>query len=316
MKIRVIGFSWKYTGAEFSELRTILDAESAKRMTQLKAALSSGKMGAWDGTIFTIADHGKYWVGVVLKIKDQERFCQVSASGGKLTLTAQDLAEGSKMAEVNFFLLNPATGNGIYQFYHQSTWVVRFNHTCRLAVNAHVLDKQRQLEKRGQDENLTKKQIAELKKAEDRDLVSEVVLKKEQFNELVDALAVVRKVTIRDDSLARPEMGAISSNANRAALSFTYTKDSPFSRIKESIVDFANKHHPWRMKVEGALADGSQEIINLTSNKDYFDECDFDEASKGMEVDLHDPGALINGSVMGKKIIETARKKRVAQMLG
>ncbi|ACB74469.1 hypothetical protein [Opitutus terrae] len=318
MKVRVLGFNWSFNGTgSFAELRTILEAESKRRMALLQNALETGKLGEWDGMLFALSDCGQHWLGVVLKVKDQTRFCQVSKQEGKITLSAKELEDGSKLVEVNFFLLDPTTGNGIYQYYHHSTWVEAFGHLCAKVVSAHILHLYHALGDRAEAQMWDEKRLRAERNAVTWSLVHEVVVRQEGFSTLVDSLSHIRNVTVRfrDDNIGVRHMGALSQDANRVALVFGYDKETKVDRLKKGIKDVVSKKNPWRVRVEGETADGRFEIINLVSNKEAFDELDFDEAAQGMQIDLLNPAAMLEGSAMVKRLIGTAATPRVAKML-
>jgi len=319
MKIRVLGFNWTIEGkGSLAGLRAVLEAESKHRMQLLQQSLETGKLGDWDGTLFALTDYQHYWLGVVLKIKDQTQFCQVTKEGGKIRLTAKELERGSKLVEVNFFLVDSKTGNGIYQYYHRSTWVNNFSALCARIVTSHVVSKQNELAESPEAKELTGRELSKAQHDLAWWLTHEIILRKEGFVELVNSLANIKKVTVRlrDDNVTVSKFNALSESANRTAFTFSYGIETSWQRLKNSIKDIVSKQKPWRMRVEGETPDGRFEIIHLASNKEAFDEIDFDEAAKGMEIDLLNLGALLhNDSTMVKKLLITAQKNRVAKML-
>lgn len=319
MKIRILGFEWLPTGnATLAQLRAALDKESVRRAHYLSQLLKTGNVHGWDGRFFAMADKGKYWAGLVLKIRDQKQFCQVSGKSGKIKLTAQALAEGSKMVEVNFFLINSATGKGLYQFYHHSTWLDSFSVLCKRVFDADVKLRWQEIQEQGHAEGWTAKKIKEAKKAITGTIAHSVLVRKEQFDRLVDSLQKIQQVRVsfRDDTVAVPKMDVLADAARHASFQFSYdAKGTSIADLRAGIKQVAAALMPSRMRVVGKTAGGLEEIINLSNNYDAFHEIDFDEATADLDLDLSDPTASIEASGMIARLLEVAQKPRVKSIL-
>jgi len=61
-----------------------------------------------------------YYIGLVVTVKDQKRFCRLENKKGHIKITVENLTGDSKLMEFNFFVLNKKNGIGLYQHYYQS----------------------------------------------------------------------------------------------------------------------------------------------------------------------------------------------------
>lgn len=318
MKIKILGFHWKMFGnSTLADLRSALDADATVRLAQLTKLLTTGNPSGWDGTVFSIVNVGPYWVGVVLKVRDQKQFCQVSGSTGVIRLSAQALAAGSKMAEVNFFLVNPVTGKGLYQYYHLSTWPMSFGYLCKSILDRQVLHRCRELEDIASQSLWTPARLKQEKKLVQGTMTPELIIRKEGFDKLIDSLSNIDlvRVSIRDDTIVVNEMAQLCSAARNMKIELTFGKDSKLDVLKKALKNVVDKLNPRRMRVEGRTADGHSEIVNLIENPDAFDEVDFDAITAGLDLDLTNPTASLHASSTIQKLIQIASKARLKTML-
>jgi hypothetical protein len=61
-----------------------------------------------------------YYLGLVVTVKDQKRFCRLENNKGQIKITVENLTGDDKLMEFNFFVINKKNGIGLYQHYHQS----------------------------------------------------------------------------------------------------------------------------------------------------------------------------------------------------
>jgi hypothetical protein len=69
---------------------------------------------------FDEATNKNYYLGLVVTVKDQKRFCRLENNEGQIKITVENLKGDDKLMEFNFFVVNKRNGVGLYQHYHQS----------------------------------------------------------------------------------------------------------------------------------------------------------------------------------------------------
>ncbi|HDS0961192.1 TPA: hypothetical protein QDZ28_004988 [Pseudomonas putida] len=72
-----------------------------------------------------------FFLGMIVTIKDQRRFLQLTNGGGALKVKVSDLKGENKLLEFNFFAINKANGLGLYQYYHGSCSPLTFGSYLR-----------------------------------------------------------------------------------------------------------------------------------------------------------------------------------------
>src|SRR5262245_12998702 len=116
MQVKIYGFEWKSEapGIDLSKFFDYLNSKSGSRT-------KDGKH------VFAMTKKDGFLVGVLLSIKDNKRFCQMK----EFKITAEELEEGTNFVDINFFLIHPLTGRGLYQYYFHSTSLNYFCVMCQ-----------------------------------------------------------------------------------------------------------------------------------------------------------------------------------------
>jgi hypothetical protein len=70
------------------------------------------------------AEKDGYFVGLVVTFKTQRRICELEKE--ELVIQVRELEAGKSIVDFNFFVINQATGRGLYQHYHHSMSLQRF----------------------------------------------------------------------------------------------------------------------------------------------------------------------------------------------
>lgn len=90
--------------------------------------------------IFFIDNNG-YYAGLILTIKNMKKFVTLIDKKAEITLDIHELNSNEKIADFNFFIINPQTGLGMYQHYHNSCSLATFNSISRKFYNEIVSEK-------------------------------------------------------------------------------------------------------------------------------------------------------------------------------
>lgn len=71
--------------------------------------------------VYFNSDHDEdYYLGMIVTVRDQKKFCKGKVLGGDFTFDVVNLKQADKMLEFNYFIINKSSGLGLYQHYHQS----------------------------------------------------------------------------------------------------------------------------------------------------------------------------------------------------
>lgn len=119
MKVRLYGFELEAEAKSVSieDLMTYFTGRNGE----------PDNSGALERRIFVDSTTNKnYYLGLVVTVKDQKRFCRLEDSKGQIRITVENLTGSDKLMEFNFFVLNRKNGLGLYQHYHQSCGLTVF----------------------------------------------------------------------------------------------------------------------------------------------------------------------------------------------
>src|SRR5690606_18042610 len=61
-----------------------------------------------------------YYLGLIVTVKSQRTFCERRETCKSFKVVVSKLSEDCNIIEFNFFVINKASGVGLYQHYHQS----------------------------------------------------------------------------------------------------------------------------------------------------------------------------------------------------
>jgi hypothetical protein len=121
MKVVTLGFSLEspFPEIHIANLMAALESKNGKADTSLNI----------ERRIYVdSAAYKDFWVGLVVTVRDQKSFCRMENSAGNLVISVENLTKQQKVMEFNFFVINKKTKAGLYQQYHQSCSIGRFQY--------------------------------------------------------------------------------------------------------------------------------------------------------------------------------------------
>lgn len=279
MKVRIHGFEL-VLGTEISleELMNEIRGRSGERM---------------DEHILALSQKSGYWVGVLLTIKDATRFVLLK----QFKVTAQELEAGTSMADVNFFLIHPETGRGLYQYYFHSASVNTF---CNLCKRRH-LNLKRAMGVKTRAEKLT---YAILEKPED-------------IVESAQRLKAIKNIEFEQVSYTFYEknFNPIARFANRIVERAVFTLPTNQERVKPAVVNFLKKVGLKKAKLVGIDPSDREIILKLANDHAVFEEYDFDDFVGTIDLDASDFEKTINQSKNINQLITIANRPDVKLLL-
>ena len=246
---------------------------STTQITKLEKGLANAEDAEPLEKVIALSKRDGHWIGVLIKIKDIRSFCKLKKTGESFTLTSQLLEDDDKMVDVNFFVINESTGKGLYQHYHQSSWINSFSHFCKLEYDKATSARKKMLEDQAGTENWTKKKL----KAALRELKSlryEIIPKPGSFPEFVRQMQRIKKISF-EFSTYEPTykpMQALSRYSKRNSHSFSFGSKIDMKSLTNDFLKYVSEGVYKRARVEGVDPGEIEVVYNLTRNYDYFGE--------------------------------------------
>lgn len=238
--------------------------------------------------------HGPFVTGMIVSPKDHKTYLAIQKQGERLTIKAHEIEDGSQLCDFNIFIINPASGNGIYTHYHGGMSLDTLDGYLNLfykRCKRKTLQRERKLELVKQ--NLEEDEIEAILDEECRgDIRIFPVYRAEEIADIVKSLSEVRAVSISTKtSFGSPGQ---SSPFDDADLDYTLHRWKikagvvGHPSIKDKLLAFLGKNQIEDGSVRGRMA--GQEIKDIPFRLDpvTYDEQDFDDILKDFEIEPKD----------------------------
>lgn len=116
MDSRFLGFSIDYKSEKLT-----LDHLVTELSTVGAHQYSTDKSTGNSRILYLNSDFNEeFYLGMIITVRDQKKFCKGKVSNGDFTFDVIDLKQEDKILEFNYFIINKESGLGLYQHYHQS----------------------------------------------------------------------------------------------------------------------------------------------------------------------------------------------------
>lgn len=216
----------------------------------------------------------KYYLGLLITIKDQKKFCELVEQHGKVVVKVNDLNDGSSLMDFNFFVINKKTGIGLYQYYHQSCSVNSFGYLINQRYQELIdstIKHIKSTDKSKNEQSLRKKYRGRL--------IWEVLVKKENLKDLLDELTKIKSLecnfatlTVKED-----EFAPLSGHVKKLKTKISFFNDSSPSYLAEAIAKIINKEKIEEGRIVGEDFEGIERILRIANNPDNFGEYNYDD---------------------------------------
>lgn len=239
-----------------------------------------------DNRIVAVTREGQNWKGVILSIRDVKHFTKIRQEQGRFTITAEQMEDGARPVDFNFFVINSRTNRGLYQHYHQSS---SLNHFCWLLKGQYDdLRKERRnaaLVALGEEATGRQKQAAHAPFK--GSLRYQMLLRPGSFEECVEALA---KIKIFEFQFAefRPvqrAFRALEGVARRVTHRVAFQPHAAPADQRNSIITFLRNSTLFKAKVVGMDPHGIEQTFHLQNDLATFGTFDYDQLVNGMMID-------------------------------
>ena len=251
-----------------------------------------------DNVILAVVEHGEYWAGVLITIKNRRAYFQFQKRGEGFQVSVRKLEEGTSIVDLNFFILHPDTGKGLYQHYHHSAYLSTFEHIC---AHRYVLFKT----------------IYRLKGR----LKQAILLKPDSIEHYAEKMKLIKKVVVEFTSAtySEQEFRPVAAEATRVVHKAVFDQrwqQNPRA-IKQAVVDFFRKQKEKlnRATVTGIDGNGVEVNYKLLNDPDVYLEYNYDDFIQDVTLDTKDLESTIKNADCIARLLQVAEQDGVKQLL-
>lgn len=319
MKIKTLGFEWsleceKLSANDFFE---VLSKVSEDQVGKMKKFLSDESDGSSD-SFMVIAKKDTLWVGAMVKVRDIRALMKLVKEGDGMQLKSHQLQDEEAAVEVNFFIFNPETCRGLYQYYHQSTWLDTFCSRCKRLYDGEVARMRKEVDGAYEDSEWTiKRYKLESAPYVRKSLKYNILATELGLHELVRSLKRVKAVevvTVTDSFKADSDLTPVSPLADRILHRFTFKDDvdsvnaTKLGQIADFLKTVDGKFK--KVRIEGMTPGDNEVVYKLEENYHSFADMDYDSAVGDILIDLTNPEGSLVGSRMIDVLIEISKANK------
>lgn len=251
-----------------------------------------------------------YYVGLLVTIKDQRTYCKLVNESGKLHVEVTALASDANLMDFNFFVINKATGTGLYQHYHQSCSINYFGAlNAKKFAEMRGIHLERALKIASKGKNLSRKEDKAIRNQHRGHLNFEVLVRKENLKALIEELARVQEFEFSFAALTvdEPEFKPLQNHVRKERHSISFVQGSPVSVLANQITKIITAKDIEDGKITGIDASGVPRVFRIANNPDNFGEFDYDDvAPKINELDI----SKFESSWVVQELIKTCKAHR------
>lgn len=281
-----------------------------KHLQSISGQENNGKMVALD-------TRDGYWAGVLLTIKDMKAYCQMKRKGKSFKIAPQKLDDDSRMADFNYFIVNPKTGRGLYQHYHQSPVANTFCNFTRRRYNAYR-DEQiaAEIEAAGGDDIAT----SDYKKirAKYKGYFSyQTLLRQEDFLKCVSAMKSVKNFAFELATITDEEklFTPASEYAKRCSHKVFFGEDTLLTNVKNGIVGTVEKFGVKRATVHGQDEHGQDTVYKLLNDYATYEEFEYDDIIGSVELDSDNLKQSVCNAMLVEELLKVAVRPEMTALL-
>lgn len=282
MQVRLLGFRFDVDSKNLS-LDSFAAAVSAQPTDQ-KAAHDSQRLLFMNNKC-----NPDYHVGMIVTVKDQKTFCRLVSGNGSLLVKVDELELDTKLMEFNFFVINKATGTGLYQYYHQSCSLTSFGYLVAKRFREYKESLiQAEIDKIPQEDR-SEGGIDKIRKHFKGHLKWEMLVRAEKLEELIAELARVKSFewTVATPTVEQDDFKPLAPYIRNQKSKLAFEVGAPVNALAKAISAVVAALGVVKGRIEGQDADGLDRVLRILDNPENYGEYDYDDlASKLHDLDL------------------------------
>jgi hypothetical protein len=310
MKVKIYGFSVdssKLPGAVtapefFSSVTTLPWLEVGQNF----------KLGIANVSVPTAHGAETWMAGMSIKVRDAKAFNKLINDNGQLTLTSENLEENAKLAEVNFFLIHPQTGNGLYCYYSSSASLMMFSLLMKRAFKEYLRTK-RDAQVKAAPVKDRKAMRAKFK----GDLEIGQLCQTKDLKALVTALTSVKSCDFKFNTVISRKtlFRGIYERSESEVVKFVMMEDVDTADLAEAIDRASSNAQVEEVTVRGVDSGGVNQTYHIEENALQFGDFDYDDYMGNLNLDLSNWASSIISSSVIAKLVGIASGGRVHGLL-
>ncbi|HEX8196391.1 MAG TPA: hypothetical protein VF571_09405 [Pyrinomonadaceae bacterium] len=293
MNVKVFGFTWE---TEQSNIEDFLDYLQSLNTVEFKNLGNMPPGVNYHRVVFTTSLNDGLWGGVFLTVKNTRKFIRStkSTSGKGFTISTGEIATNENFADANFFIFNPKTGAGLYEYYHLSAYLNTFNH------------------------ELAKKFITyrTIHKVKDK-LIYAPFFTENDLVQRINQLSAVHHLEYELSTISIPDQGMMPASGlvSRQRIKVFYDRSFQSSDLlKRGIAEFIREQAGKikRMFVKGKTINGDDITYKITDDPSVFNEREFRNYSVNLYVDENDVDKSLRISSNLRELVKISKTLNVS----
>ncbi len=238
------------------------------------------KLGEHNRYIFFNTSHSNnYYVGMLLTVKEQKMFCELTNSSGSLVVKVNELDGNSNLMDFNFFVINKNTGMGMYQYYHQSCSLNSFGYFNKQRFFEYKDDKVKTEIALIPERELTNAKENSIKQKYKGNFNWEIFVRREKLKELIEEFQKIKAFEYCFSTLTavEPEFQPLSNFVKKERTKLSFNSKSPIDVLVDAIPNIIKKRSITEGKIIGTDIDGIEKVLKIADNPDNFGEYGYDD---------------------------------------
>lgn len=317
MKIKTLGFEWnlEFPQVDANALCAAIKTKSDADVKHLSDSIGGAGVGA--GTFMVTSFKNNWLIGVVIKVRDIRALMTLIEEQGTTKLKPKHLAGKEAAVEVNFFVFNPVRSRGLYQYYHQSTWLDSFCRKCKDIYDFEVDVVRRALESSLKASGALEIDVQkEMKKHAGKSLKYSILVEAKDLQRLTSDLGRIKSLEVEcatDVIKRKSALAPISSEADRKVEKFVFfDRDKSnltlVKKIADGLGNLIKAAAARKVRVTGVTPGGHEAIYKLEDNYQSFAEYEYDAVADDVIVDLSDASKSLSDSKMIEALLDIGTK--------
>ena len=285
MKSNFLGFSIDFTESKLINFDSFITDLSSQTCYDLGLDSNPQRRKLY----FNSTHNPFFYLGMIITVRDQKKFCQGRASNDDFTFDVIDLKDAHQILEFNYFLINKKTKLGLYQYYHNSCTANSFGvYLKRLLNNYRIkcieieLEKEKKLNDNNELSKSKQKKIRQKGKAK---LDFSILIQQEKLEELLAHYKKIKQFEFEFEfefeyTTLTPEIKKATPlfphvSKKREKLSFKMPTN--VKTLAGDIASFVQTKKPKLGRVKVENDNGDEENLQIFNMPDYFATYEFDE---------------------------------------
>lgn len=240
-----------------------------------------------------VADRPQFYAGLLLRIRDQRRFCELQNDGDLFKLKVTELADQNRLVDFNFLGVSKATNTGILQHYRGACGMTMF---CQLIKNfdreARGIKRKKLLERIADMQGRTKLR-RQISKKYGLSADACALFRPEDFRRLVNQMLDVSSVSFDSEyyksvgSVFRPFSG---NGVKKERVTVSLDANGVLPQLRRAVAGLVGNPDCEEVSVRGLDATGYPITYRQEANLKGFGYCDFDDIADEVDFNLADVG--------------------------